>query len=453
MVKTDIDSSCHVAETEPLIHKIFPVDQDDVTRVFNILVENKTYDTTTARWKDLPTDKKKESKYYKPFVQVAEAIRKAYGDDSKIAYRSMWLDQHSLAPKSHENAAALTRPDVLNILGMTDDITKWDNLMNTSDPASDKHLEAIVAWWLRVNVVVKIKPVEDQDILAHIYQLMGYLRQVLREQLDRRFVPGLLLSRTHLAIWVADRSGVLGTHTSFDIHKNPMQFIRVILGCSILPPARLGWDTTMRLCRNPRDSSTYIHSFSRNVDFETYTSSVYTRHWVIEMPSKDGKKTEEFVTTGALSIAKTESMQGRATIVWTAWKVEDLSKPGPYKIYVLKQSWRPKSAIPEAELYPPVHEAETHNIGCVYSSGDVTENGSLVDTEIFIRCGLSHLPPPATPERNSNRKREGEQLDNAQRSESYLVIATISDELTFDNRREMAPNWRVQTRLVLESYG
>lgn len=77
----------------------------------------------------------------------------------------------------------------------------------------------IKAWWLRVNVPVEIKPKNDDDITKDIFQLLGYMRQVLREQMDRLFVPGILFSKTELAVWISDRTGVLGTQSSFNIHE------------------------------------------------------------------------------------------------------------------------------------------------------------------------------------------------------------------------------------------
>jgi len=75
-------------------------------------------------------------------------------------------------------------------------------------------------WWLRVHVPVEIKTgSEDEDILKAVSQLGGYLRQVLREQMDRRFALGLVFCDTLLSVWLCDRSGLLGTLRSIDVHK------------------------------------------------------------------------------------------------------------------------------------------------------------------------------------------------------------------------------------------
>ncbi|KAG6862740.1 hypothetical protein C0991_010416, partial [Blastosporella zonata] len=209
---------------------------------------------------------------------------------------------------------------------MDGDADEWKKKFEELQKDETKFIRAITAWWLKIVTVIEIKRNDDKDILEHIIQLMSYLRQVLVEQLDRWFVPGLLLTGTQLAVWVADRSGALGTHKSFNIHEDPKKFIQVILGCSILPPRRLGFDPTMKLWRGR--SLEPIHSFCQEIKHEHYSGNVYKRQWVIEMPAKGNSDERElFLTTKALSVVKAGCMQGRATVVWAARKLADL-KPG-----------------------------------------------------------------------------------------------------------------------------
>jgi len=64
-----------------------------------------------------------------------------------------------------------------------------------------------------------MKRKDSEDGLALVKQLLGYLRRMLREQLDRRFVFGLTLGPEMMTVWLHDRSGVIGTKTAIDIHK------------------------------------------------------------------------------------------------------------------------------------------------------------------------------------------------------------------------------------------
>lgn len=50
-----------------------------------------------------------------------------------------------------------------------------------------------------------------------------YMRSILKEQLNRAFVYGLLLCQDELSVWLSDRSGVLGTQTPVNIHKVGVQ--------------------------------------------------------------------------------------------------------------------------------------------------------------------------------------------------------------------------------------
>lgn len=75
-------------------------------------------------------------------------------------------------------------------------------------------------WWLRVHVPVEIKTTaDDKEVLAAVKQLCGYMKQVLREQMDRRFVLGLVFCGTDLSVWLCDRSGLLGTATPINVHN------------------------------------------------------------------------------------------------------------------------------------------------------------------------------------------------------------------------------------------
>jgi len=64
-----------------------------------------------------------------------------------------------------------------------------------------------------------MKPTDSKNWVDVVKQLIGYLRRILREQLDRRFVFGLTLGPDMMTVWMHDRSGVIGTKTAINIHK------------------------------------------------------------------------------------------------------------------------------------------------------------------------------------------------------------------------------------------
>ncbi len=119
-------------------------------------------------------------------------------------------------------------------------------------------------WWLQIIAVVEMKPTDPKNWEKVVKQLIGYLRQILHEQVDRRFIFGLKLGPDMMTVWIHDRSGVIGTKTAINIHKvgeirfyycrwntNRLQellkFIQVITAFSLLPPDKLGFDPTIEM--------------------------------------------------------------------------------------------------------------------------------------------------------------------------------------------------------------
>jgi Fungal protein kinase len=83
-----------------------------------------------------------------------------------------------------------------------------------------RQLKKLSVWWRQVHVPMEVKPRDtEKDWLDACTQLCRYMRQVLGEQLDRRFVVGLVLCFDELTVLLSDRSGILGTLTPINIHK------------------------------------------------------------------------------------------------------------------------------------------------------------------------------------------------------------------------------------------
>lgn len=150
-------------------------------------------------WTDYPAHPpQKESPLYAPFVEIATQItqiaRKLAQDNDEPVNDVQWLDQHShTPPKSDANAADL-RPDIAVAIG---DIP-------------DKK----TAPWRRILAPLEVKK-DDNDKPA-LLQLLMYQRQIFREAVDRRFIIGFTLAYKKMRVYLADRSGVLGSEV-FDI--------------------------------------------------------------------------------------------------------------------------------------------------------------------------------------------------------------------------------------------
>ncbi|KAG6918272.1 hypothetical protein DXG01_015646 [Tephrocybe rancida] len=171
------------------------------------------------------------------------------------------------------------------------------------------------------------------------------------------------------------------------------------------------------------------------------------------MPTDDGKR-ELFVTIKALSVARAECVEGRATVVWAARKILGSGKFSD-EIYVLKQAWRPAEGKHEGELYPAHQQAKEYHIGRVYSFEDVNVAPDIkVDTKNFIRGNLEYREPPAAQELNVNQKRAADNLDDTERKGPLITLISTSDQFVFNFKTDNVIVDRVLARtLLVNSFG
>jgi hypothetical protein len=74
--------------------------------------------------------------------------------------------------------------------------------------------------------------------------------------------------------------------------------------------------------RNP----CFIHSYDPSIYIEDYLATAYRTRWAIEMPSRNGKTREIFISIRALSLRRVEVICGRGTLVWQVFKLGDETK-------------------------------------------------------------------------------------------------------------------------------
>ncbi|KIJ48482.1 hypothetical protein M422DRAFT_247832 [Sphaerobolus stellatus SS14] len=169
-----------------------------------------------------------------------------------------------------------------------------------------------------------------EDVKQALIQLCGYARQILHEQLDGRFVIGFIICFDKLNIYLFDRSSVVATNQSTNIHTEPEKFTQVVACFSVLPTEVLGWDPTISI---PPQALR-----------------------IVENPENPSQK---FISIRSLSLIGVELMFGRATIVLEVVGYEDCgweSRAGVLKaiphsfwadlaclqaqIFAMKQSWQ-----------------------------------------------------------------------------------------------------------------
>jgi hypothetical protein len=86
------------------------------------------------------------------------------------------------------------------------------------------------------------KSYDTSRFKADLLQLARYVRGVFADQPTRRFVHAFSLGASKMELWVFDRSGAYSSG-SFDIHDEPDQFARALVGYTTMDDDAMGLDT------------------------------------------------------------------------------------------------------------------------------------------------------------------------------------------------------------------
>ncbi|KAI0072498.1 hypothetical protein K474DRAFT_1711527 [Panus rudis PR-1116 ss-1] len=335
--------------------------------------------------------------------------------------------------------------------------------------------------WRFVAVPVEGKTAANATALG---QILRYQRQVFLNEYSRRFTYSMVFANRFVTAYLTDRSGTMGSHR-FNMHEEPKKFIRLIAGLEFKSPQDLGWDPTMKLVPESTNWSRLdevVLKETYDVDPESPTDGAH--HLVIQMPKPDAKKhasydknseMESFVIDKPISLNRGRVIIGRATRIWSAWKVDDMHLPeGKREVYVVKDTWRDERRGTEGELYAQIHEArvslgvaELHSY-CVVKlrSGDEI----LEDSTKNIRRDLEVQGLPLCLDTKELRRAENRAnvAEHSPKHDSHVTTQYTGhlDEIPEDderftrqpndsNEREIAlpPQNRVHSRLVLSTYG
>ena len=199
-VRHDLRSACFT-DTPKFLETFFPILDD---KIIDIL--SKIDNSLWHNFSDSSDKTRKGKSYYMPFVDLANAIHAACG---KGVRPNRWLSDPHRSPLSYDAKAADLQPDIIAALGVSDD-TSVESSVPTKIP------------WHGVLVPMEVK--KDNVEKAAAVQLFTYIRQVLHESVDRRFVFGLVLADRNITVYLADRSGVLGS-TNFNMHDVRYYFL------------------------------------------------------------------------------------------------------------------------------------------------------------------------------------------------------------------------------------
>jgi hypothetical protein len=382
-VKADLARNFRLCDTAEFLQKNLSVPPELLDLTLATLTKKGVYDGEAKRWKGMPmSDQVTEDRHYDPFCNTANQIRSSverYTADlnetrTQSAVKGIWLNRATKSPKSANADSSSVRPDLL-LATTTDAIHDLDvdiaNAEITKSGAQDNdrakkqarsaklvcfvsldpHVVAKVfqaaklsVWWRQIHTPVEFKTsTSEKDSNEAVNQLCYYLRMILREQLDRRFVMGLVVCFDQLTVLFNDRSGLLGTSTVINIHKvrcrclsprvltnnstpqNPRDFIQVIAAFAFLDAQDIGWDPSMKVYDPAKDQS--FPSYQIGNQPEIFGKNIYSTHWEVDVPAKDENLREKVITVRALSTVGAEVMCGRASVVWEVVKWQERFNP------------------------------------------------------------------------------------------------------------------------------
>lgn len=186
------------------LETVFPVDDDLLSTVMESASErNGLYNNAKTRWAGYPVKPARHAIYqYKPFAELVRSISDCIPAEKRNEVE--WHDRHDHTPLSLDPSAPKIRPDIVATLG--GGISELDNRFP----------------WSRMLVPIEVKKRHkhsgDEGGRPALLQLLKYMRMIFHEAVDRSFVLGIVLAHTKMSVYLADRTGVLGSSV-FDIHK------------------------------------------------------------------------------------------------------------------------------------------------------------------------------------------------------------------------------------------
>ncbi|KAG5643655.1 hypothetical protein DXG03_000535 [Asterophora parasitica] len=380
-----------------------------------------------AGWKGWlqPSTKRKRRRLYRSFVNAANEICRLIPLDHGTPM--YWIDRRRRSPLSTDPNFVNLRPNclsasILDEMELEDLDTAVKDLASKTTRALSKEAKNLLTiWWGDVFGPVELKwemldlhNLLDPASRDVVVQVLAYMRQILEEQPDRRFVFGQ------------------GSLTPISINEDPRTFIRVIAGLRCMSPDKLGWDPGMMVYKplkgrespSPWIENTHyqlVPSYACGEELRKHTS--YQRRWVFSVDI-DGEP-KPYLTVRVISALGSSDMCGRATLVF---EVIDLSDPEPKETFALKRYWRPFTEDAPSDLVDPENqtplldafdnpidtlhppEGQIYDLlarGHIIAHHDLQINGHIDDTFSLIRGGVeSESLPTSRPVQPDDIRKE-----------------------------------------------
>ncbi|KAM7218492.1 hypothetical protein V8F06_006096 [Rhypophila decipiens] len=206
--------------------------------------------------------------------------------------------------------------------------------------------------WSQILVPGELKSNPSADRPSDAWLDLGrYAREVLPAQDTRRFVLGFILCGSLMRIWMFDRLGGIASE-QFDINKDGLQFVSIILGFLRMSEEELGFDPTIMAAKGPR---------------------------FIEI-EREGV-TERLILDGLMY--RSRRIAGRGTTCWKAHREED-----PNALFVVKDSWQDQERDEEGEFLSDATEKGVVHVARHYHHETVRIRGKVDDVHGKISKGV-----------------------------------------------------------------
>ena len=99
-VVDDLRPCSFTADWVDFLDKLLPVKEEDIKKILNILIDNKTYDTNASKWTPLLEPQDTEEAMYGPTITIANAIQDALMKVEPKSTPIVWYDKNHKAPIS-----------------------------------------------------------------------------------------------------------------------------------------------------------------------------------------------------------------------------------------------------------------------------------------------------------------------------------------------------------------
>ncbi|KAH8733202.1 hypothetical protein GQ44DRAFT_669076 [Phaeosphaeriaceae sp. PMI808] len=277
---------------------------------------------------------------------------------------------------------------------------------------------------------LKSNPLADKASQAWI-DLGRYAREVLAAQDSRRFVLSFTLCGSLMRLWTFDRLGGIASG-QFDINKDGLQFISIILGFLWMNDEQLGFDPTIITVGDKR---------------------------YIEIERDNGK--ERLVIDRVIRRAR--CVAGRATTCWKVYQEEDPNTP-----LVVKDSWQYPEREEEGKLLYEATEKRVKNVARYFHHETVRVGGQDDDICANVRKGLDIMkatnykpeipkppPPPSRTGRRASRRDVSSSVARQKRSSSCtgMALPPPSKRTCSSSPTKLPVMNRVHRRVIVRDYG